>query len=94
MEKETLNQTLKRIEEKTNRIFNTPGPRFYFWATEGSQDKRNVERISDFCNTVEGAYKLVELLVRTKEASLYITDRPNLYKLDEDGTTENCARVD
>ena len=78
------------------RIFNTPGPRFYFWATVRVFEAR---RWSNFYETLDEVYEYVEQIRKYEEdelisSSLCVTDRPHLFPMDEFAPMEECVEIE
>jgi len=95
-ESKTLNQVIEERSAVNTRIFNTPGPRFYFWAVV---NESGVRRWTNFFETIDGAYEYVEPDEDDEDdeyttSSLCVTDRPHLFPLDEFVPMEECVEIE
>lgn len=96
-ESKTLNQVIEERDAVDERIFNTPGPRFYFWATVRVFE---VRRWSNFFETLDEAYEYAEQDEDgdydefATSTSLCVTDRPHLFPLDEFAPIEQCVEIE
>ena len=81
-EAKTLNQVIEERDAVDARIFNTPGPRFYFIAND-PPTRRGPERVSEFFETLREAYKEIKPLLEKKEKdsrlAILCTDCPIAY---------------